>query len=260
MITSIHNPRLKRIRQLLARRETRREEGAFVIEGVRLCEEAAAGGWEFEFILTAENLSARGQALARQMASTGIDVEAVSAELLNRAADTETSPGILAVLRLQELALPSSPDFLLICDNLRDPGNLGTILRTALAAGVQGVLLTRGTTDAFAPKVLRAGMGAHFRLPIRDASPEDLRALLRQSDKPLTLLAADAELGVSCWQSDLTQPLALAVGGEAEGVSPEVRAIADGTIRIPMPGGSESLNAAVAASILMFETCRQRSR
>jgi len=102
-------------------------------------------------------------------------------------------------------------------------------------------------------------MGAHFRLPVIETGWAELETILRNPARPLALLAAESEEGVACWQADLKRALALAVGGEAEGVSPQTRALAESCLRIPMPGGSESLNAAVAAAVLMFEVTRQRS-
>jgi len=159
---------------------------------------------------------------------------------------------------MRQLALPEPLDFVLICDNLRDPGNLGTLLRSAAAAGVQTALLSPGTTDAFAPKVVRAGMGAHFRLPVQHLSWGEIRDLCKHNG--LRLFLAEAAEGAAAWDLDLRQPLALMVGSEAEGATPEAMALAAQPVRIPMPGQSESLNAAVAASILLFEIVRQRSQ
>ncbi len=159
------------------------------------------------------------------------------------------------MLDLLPLPIPAKPTFVLVLDSLRDPGNLGTLLRTAAAAGVQAVFLSPGTTDAFAPKVVRSGMGAHFRLPILSLSWEEISARL----EGLNTYWADMEGQVSCWEADFKKPLALIVGGEAEGVSVEARQLAGKSVGIPMPGEAESLNAAIAGAILMFEVVRQRN-
>ena len=135
------------------------------------------------------------------------------------------------------------------------PGNLGTILRSAEAAGVQSVFLTPGTTDPFSPKVARAGMGAHFRLPIFTPDWETLAAALAG----LNVFHADMAGAQTCWQADFTSPCALLIGSEAEGISPKARDLVTQSVRIPMRGASESLNAAVSAAILLFEALRQRS-
>ncbi len=182
-----------------------------------------------------------------------IEVEEVESRLLQSLSETETPQGILAVLSDSQLPIPHSPNFLLIPDQIRDPGNLGTLLRTAVAAGVQAVCLPPETTDAFAPKVVRSGMGAHFRLPIHTMTWEEIEA----RTKGLQVYLADMD-GTSCWATDLRQPLALIVGGEAEGASEEARKLTTQEISIPMQGRVESLNAGVAGSVLMFEVMRQR--
>lgn len=258
MITSPHNPRLTRIRGLLEKRAQREEAQAFVVEGVRLVEEAQAAGLAPEVVLYSDRLSERGQAVVRGFENAGIEVIEVAARIMDGLAGTDTPQGLLAVLPMLRPTIPGPLDFVLIADNLRDPGNLGTLLRSAGAAGAQAVLLSPGTTDAFSPKVLRAGMGAHFRLPVFHRSWEEIRAICKGSTPPLRVFLAESAEGAACWNLDLRQPLALMVGSEAEGPTPEARALADQPITIPMPGKSESLNAAVAASILLFEVVRQR--
>jgi TrmH family RNA methyltransferase len=130
---------------------------------------------------------------------------------------------------------------------------LGTLLRSAAAAGVQAVLIPPETTDVFAPKVLRSGMGAHFRLPIHSMSWEEIA----QMTNGIQVYVADMD-GHSCWETDLSKPVALIVGNEAEGASESARKLASGKISIPMSGETESLNAGVAGSVLMFEVMRQR--
>jgi TrmH family RNA methyltransferase len=261
MITSAQNPKIQQVRALLARRAEREQQGVFVVEGVRLFEEACASGWPIQQVFYAQGLSPRGQQLLAQVRAQGVPVEELTADLLTRLSDTEHSSGILAVIAQQPLPWPQTPSFLLIADGLRDPGNLGTLLRSAAAAGVQGVLLAPGTTDPFAPKVLRAGMGAHFRLPMRMCTWAEVQTFCHPSDGPqLTIFLADALRGDSCWRANLRTPLALVVGAEAQGLSAEALACADAFLSIPMPGQAESLNAAVAAGILLFEVVRQRSQ
>jgi TrmH family RNA methyltransferase len=253
MITSAQNPKLKLARSLMGRPKERHAARAFVAEGVRLVEEALSAGWPIQFVLIAAGLSERGLALVKKLEGKGIEVEQVSDELLNAISETETSQGLLAVLDYSPLDLPRLLNFALIADSIRDPGNLGTLLRTAAAAGVQAVFLPPETTDAFAPKVLRAGMGAHFRLPIHSLSWDEIR----NATEPLKVFLADMQ-GSPCWQNDFSLPLALIVGGEADGATQAARQLADATVSIPMPGQAESLNAGVAGAVLMFEVVRQR--
>lgn len=258
LITSPHNPRITRIRALLEKHRQRAAEQAFVVEGVRLVEEALTCGWPAEQVLFSAQVSPRGREIVEQFARRGAEISEVTPEVMEALSDTETPQGLLAVLPARRLPLPEKLNFALIVDTLRDPGNLGTLLRSAAAAGVQAALLSPGTADAFAPKVLRAGMGAHFRLPIYPLPWEDIRKLCKDRPEPLRIFLAEADAGAACWDLDLRQPLALMVGGEAEGPSAEGQALADQPITIPMPGHSESLNAAIAASILLFEIVRQR--
>jgi RNA methyltransferase, TrmH family len=255
MITSTQNPKLKLVRALAGRPKDRREAGAFLAEGARLVEEALAAKWPFRFALYAQGLSERSSQVVEALARAGIEVESVEAGLFNSVSETEHSQGILAVLELQSLPVPRKPTFTLILDQIRDPGNLGTLLRSAQAAGVESVLLPPEIADPFGPKVLRAGMGAHFRLPIIRAEWDEIRARLGKT--PVYL--AETENAVPCWSVDFKPALALIVGSEAEGASPEARELASQNVVIPMPGGMESLNAAVAGSVLMFEVVRQRS-
>ncbi|MBU4224478.1 MAG: RNA methyltransferase, partial [Chloroflexi bacterium] len=246
MITSTQNPKLKLVRGLLGGPKERRETGAFVAEGVRLVEEALAADWPFRFALYSPVLTPRGHELVDKLTAAGVDLEPVSENLMQAISETENSQGILAVL---DLPAPdfrlSTLDFVLIPDQIRDPGNLGSLLRTAAAAGVQAVFLPPETMDAFAPKVVRAGMGAHFRLPIASMTWEEIKRFIDSASQrdgesvQLKVFLADME-GQSCWETDFRAPLALIVGGEAEGASQEARKLASQQVRISMPGGAES--------------------
>ena len=260
MITSSHNSRIQTVRALLNRHSERKKQAAFVIEGVRLVEEAVNAGSIPQLILYSSSLSERGQAVLSALAANDCPIEEVEESLLRSLSDTETPQGILVVLPLLHKQLPPAWDFLVIADNLRDPGNLGTLLRTTAASGADGLIVTPGTTDPFAPKVVRSGMGAHFHTPILAAEWPEIEALCHaRAPTPAQILIADSAAGVVSWKVDLTLPTALVIGGEAEGAQPAAFACADHTIQIPMPGKSESLNAAVAAGILIFEVVRQRS-
>ncbi len=254
MITSTHNSKIQLVRGLFGRSKERHETGAFVAEGVRLVEEALAAEWPFQFVLAGESLSERGQALVKRLEVKNIEVELVPDTLLRSISETKTSQGILAVLNYSLLPIPQSLSFALLLDQIRDPGNLGTLLRTAATAGVQAVFLPPETAEAFAPKVVRAGMGAHFRIPIRQLAWDEIRT----STQGLKIHLADMEGTIPCWQADFRSPLALIVGGEADGASQPARELATTRVSIPMPGKTESLNAAVAGAILMFEVVRQR--
>ncbi len=257
MITSTSNSKIKRLRSLQSRAKNRREAGAFVVEGVRLAEEAQAAGIKAELVLYTEGLSPRGQAVVEAWAAMGAPVEQAAPHVMESASDTRTPQGLLAALPMQSVPLPDAFDFILILDNVRDPGNLGAILRTAAAAGVQAIFLPPGSADPYAPKTLRAGMGAHFHLPLLILDWEAVRSHCETYD--LTLLLAAAGEGDPHTQTDLRVPLGFILGGEAEGAGEQARQMANAQVHIPMPGGGESLNAAAAAAVLLFEAARQRS-
>ena len=255
MITSAHNPKLKFIRALAGRPKERREAGAFLAEGVRLVEEAFSAGWPFQFVLYSAEASRRGKKLVEQLQTAGVDLEEVTPEVLRSAGETETNQGLVAALKLETLPIPDGLNFVLIPDQIRDPGNLGTLIRSAAAAGAQAVFIPPETVDPFAPKVVRAGMGAHFRLPVHSLDWQEIGGHLCG----LTAYLADAQGPTACWKADFRRPLALIVGGEADGASEPARNLANMVVNIPMPGKIESINAGVAGAVLMFEVVRQRS-
>ena len=258
MITSPRNPKIQFIRNLQSRSRARRKAQAFVIEGVRLAEEALAAAVLPQLVLHTENLSARGEAVLDGFSAQGAETLLVSPQVMRAASDTRTSQGLLAVLQIRPQPLPATFDFVLILDGVRDPGNLGNILRAALAFGVDFVILSSGTVDPYAPKVVRGATGAHFRLPFYALSWSTIRETLKNSFHPLQIFLADAHADQTYTQPDLRGPLALIVGSEAEGAGENARGLAPTGLRIPMPGGIESLNVAMAAGILMYEVVRQR--
>lgn len=260
MITSNQNPRIKHIRALLTDRKNRQQEKLFIVEGVRLAEEAARANFVPEEVLFSSELSPRGRELVEIFRSAGCAVEEVDERILHSLSDTDTPQGILAIVPQPAAELPIGWDLLLVLDQIRDPGNLGTILRSAAASGVQGVILTPGSVDVYSPKVVRSGMGAHFRVPLLNLDwPEILAVSKQKRTPPAALWIADSSGGSPCWQTDLRQPVALVIGSEADGPQPAAFTAADGMLHIPMPGAVESLNAAMAASILLYEVIRQRN-
>ena len=256
-ITSRKNPRIQRIKKMLSSSSFRQSEHAFVIEGVRLVEEALRSGWGVQELLVSDSLSERGKSLYESIDFPGCAKFQVPDEVMSDLTDTETPQGITAVLIQQELALPEHLDFLLILDSIRDPGNVGTILRTASAAGVNAVLIAPETADPFSPKVLRAGMGAQLKLPVRQYNWKELASFFHKQTSMQTMLA-DMGDGTVFWEANCRQDIALIVSNEAAGPSQAARDLADGVITIPMPGSCESLNAAIAASLLIYEVLRQR--
>jgi TrmH family RNA methyltransferase len=253
MITSVQNERVKYIRSL-ARRRVRQREGRFVVEGRRLVDEMMRAGVRPALVLYTDAwaASSEGQRLLPLLAQAEDGDWLASEAVLAACADTETPQGVLAVVRF--LQSEPRPGPILILDQLRDPGNLGTILRSAEAAGVGQVLLAPGTVDVYNPKVVRAAMGAHFRLPVSHLEWPAIAE--RARDRAVWL--ADASGDVAYDAVDWRLPSALIVGGEATGAGEKATALATGRVRISMAGGTESLNAAMAATVILFEMARQR--
>lgn len=258
MITSTQNPKIQKIRTLIAQSKERKKINQFVIEGVRLCEEAMNADWEFDYFLFSNNLSERGLEIVEKAIKKNIPVDEIPSILMKRIAGTETPQGIIGVLNQKHQTLPEKPDFLLICDSIKDPGNLGTIFRSADAASAQSVFVSPNCADIFSPKVVRAGMGAHFHLPILQLDWLQIKNICKNPHHLLNTIIASADATTNLWQLDLTEPTAIIIGSEAIGPGQDAQRLADQVIKIPMPGSSESLNAAIAASIILFEVVRQR--
>jgi TrmH family RNA methyltransferase len=257
MITSTHNPKVQWVRELQAQAKKRKEQKLFVVEGVRLVEEALLMNQEARLVFYTKDLDQRGQSILAALAGRGFPVEEVTPGVMKAVSDTQTPQGILAVLPVPNLRLPERLSLLFIPDGVRDPGNLGTMLRTAAATGVDGVFLPPATVDGYAPKVVRAAMGAHFRLPVQPTSWEEIRKQVREAG--LRVYLAEAGVGQVYTQADFHIPLALVVGGEAEGASDSARELAEERVSIPLLGGVESLNVGIAAALILFEVVRQRS-
>jgi RNA methyltransferase, TrmH family len=254
MITSLNNPRVKLIRNLQSNRKTRQQEGVFIIEGTRLVEEAIAAKTPLQMAIYTNHLDERGRGLIHAVQRAGAAVFIVSDEVMSACSDTVTPQGILAVVPIPDPPIPGNIQLALVLDCLSDPGNLGTILRTALAAGVEAVILTEGTVDAFNPKVVRSAMGAHFHLPLVVSSVAEIPQQLTG----LELYLADVHGEHSYFDVDWRIPVGLVIGSEASGVQPDMREMVHHHIRVPMPGGTESLNAAVTTAVILYEIIRQR--
>ena len=259
MITSVKNTKIKIVRELLSAMIHRKQTRMMIVEGVRLTEEALAANAAINFCLYSDRISERGKKVVRQIQALSYDAEEVSADLMDRVSDTKTSQGILLAAPYPEVPLRKKVDPVIVLDGIRDPGNIGTILRTAAAMDIGAILLTPGTTDPFSPKVMRSAMGAQFHLPIRYMSAQDIQKFCKGTNGiELSILLTDSNSLKTCWEADLSKPICIVIGSEAEGVSTNCCEISDESISIPMGSLMESFNAAVAASILMYEIKRQR--
>jgi TrmH family RNA methyltransferase len=256
VITSTANEKVKYARSLRRRRQ-RGREGRFVIEGQRLLEEAVRAGC-IPALLFYQPQRAQGKralSLLSELRESGIPCFPVSEQVLSSLSETVAPQPVVAVVPQPQLASPLVPSLVLVLDRVRDPGNMGTILRAAAAAGVDAVLLGRGCVDPYNPKAVRAGMGAHFRLPLAYGLKwEEIGARLDS----LAIWLADARGDHEYDSVDWSQRTALILGGEASGAGSEASDLAQGRLRVPMHGDTESLNTAVASAVILFEAARQR--
>ena len=250
----------------LQRRQARGRRGLALIEGVRLVEEALAAGVPFRGALVAPDLTrtARGTALVADLGRHAVPVEEVGARAFSLLADTETPQGILAVIEPRRSSAadfaPGTGAVALVIDGVQDPGNVGTLIRTAHALGAAGTVVLRGTADPMNPKALRAAMGATFRHTVVPLDDAGFIAWARKHDVTLWAAAADGlPLHRALGSRDGKRgPIAVIVGNEGAGIRPQLNAVAAQRVAIPLAQGAESLNVAVAAGILLYEVARGR--
>lgn len=258
VITSPRNPQVK-LARALSRRQIRSQERAFLVEGVRAIADALAlGAVPLSLFFAEESANPRIDAIALTAAEAGSQVYPSNEAVLHLITETEHPQGVAAIFPMPDLEIvipPGTEPLVVVADTIRDPGNLGTLIRSALGSGANAVFLTPGTVDPFNPKVVRAGVSAHFRLPIRSYDWDDLGAAI---DGYGQRVAAEATAPTAYDSIDWTQASSLIVGNEATGLSPEARALATSFASIPLLGGLESLNAGIAGSVVLFEAARQR--
>lgn len=252
-ISSAANPRFKLARSLL-QRKGREQNAQLLIEGVRLIGDSISAGFPPALLLFDSHAEPKLRALLKRALAARCELVSVEPEMLAELCDTETSQGVVAIAPIPQIQVRRGRLVMLV-DAVRDPGNLGTLLRSAAAADVGQVILLKGVTDPWAPKVLRAAMGAHFRVAIRQASTlAEAESWLGPGPRYL----AAAQSNQFYTQVDWRQSSVLIVGGEAAGPEQAHQLAGVQSIAIPMANGVESLNVAVAASIILFEAARQR--
>lgn len=257
MITSATNSRIKRIVALGQKAKLRREEDCFLVEGPKMFLEAPKS-WVKEVYVSESFLA---KCSFREVLES-YPYEVVSDEVFQKMSDTKTPQGILSVLQcphydIEQLLAKSNP-LLVILENLQDPGNLGTILRTGEGAGIDGVIMTKETADLFNPKVIRATMGSIYRMPYLYV--DDIVTCIKElKSRGISVYAAHLDDSVCYDVPDYKQGTAFLIGNEGNGLKKETADMASQYIKIPMQGQVESLNAAIATSILMYEAAKQRN-
>ena len=256
MITSTSNPKVKELVQLQKKAKHRNQAGVFIAEGSRMVLETPVE--RIKQLYISESYFEKG---GQKLDEEGYDFEILSDNVFSYVSDTKTPQGILAIVKRKEYKLEDiinvKNPHIMVLDNLQDPGNLGTIFRTAEAAGVTGIVLSRDCVDIYNPKVIRSTMGAIYRMPFVYVD-DLLDALSKMKEKGIKTYAAHLKGKNSYDRENYKDACAFLIGNEGNGLREEISDKADIWIRIPMEGEAESLNAAVAAAVLMFEAARQR--
>lgn len=260
-IESTQNPLVKEALKIKEKRSLYGHE-AFLIEGPNLIEGALkrASRAALKRVFFTERFRQHHPALIGRIGKAGPEMFEVAERVIARLSDTEAPQGIVAVSSyrpwgLEDIRVKGS---LVICDGIQDPGNLGAIIRTADAAGADGVVLLPGTCDAFMPKALRASAGSIFNVPVLYVEREGLTGLLRKKGVRLAVTALDGTDPL--FDTDLRPPIAFVFGNEASGVSPELKKASDLNLRIPLRGGAESLNVAASVAVCLYEAMRQHEK
>ncbi len=258
MLTSLQNPLVKQMRKLHRAKE-RREQGLFLLEGTHLLEEACYNQWALAVLCFTPLWQQHHPQLWQQASQRAERVEVVSPEVLKAIATTVEPDGVVALAVRREVDPGVAPltSLGLVLENIQDPGNLGTMIRTAAATGAEGLWLSENSVDLDNPKVLRASAGQWFRLPMAVSS--DLPRVVAQAKaQGMQVVATLPEAQMAYWDLDLRRPSLILLGNEGAGLSEELSALADHQVTIPLQAGVESLNVAIAAALLLYEAARQR--
>lgn len=257
MITSPANAAVKKIVLLQSKEKLRSREGVFITEGVRMFLEIPED--RLEEVYVAEGfIDGASHEVRERLGITGYEV--VTQDVMKKMSDTQSPQGILSVVRAHEYSpediLKQNKPFVIL-DGLQDPGNLGTIFRSAEAFGAAGIILSRDCVSIYNPKSVRSTMGTLFRLPF--IYVDDLPEMIKRIKSTAVVYAATLREGVDITECDMSVPCGIVIGNEGAGISGAVLSVVDDHIHIPMAGKVESLNAAVAASVFLYEAFRQRS-
>ena len=257
MITAASNQRVKNLVNLIQKAKARREQDVFITEGIKMFQEAELS--RIQEVYVSQTFFEKGKAGEKL---NQCNYEVLSDELFRKVSDTQTPQGILCVMKqyhyeLKDMTKKENP-FLLILEDIQDPGNLGTIVRTAEGAGVQGIIMSKGTVDIYNPKTIRSTMGSVYRMPF--FYTEDLISVIKDLQKQnVAVFAAHLQGEKYHYQQDFTKGTAFLIGNEGNGLKEATAQVADSYMKIPMEGQVESLNAAIASAVLMYEAARQRS-
>ncbi len=253
-IESKSNSLFKDLKKLKDKKKYRDERKQYIIEGFRFVKEAIKSNASLEYIIFTQEFYEREKEFINSLEELKIKVVIMTKNLLDEICDTENPQGIIAVAEFKNSVLDLG-NMIILVDKVQDPGNMGTIIRTAHAVGASGIIITKGTVDIYNDKVLRSSMGSIFYIPIIE--DYDLSLVKDLKSQGYKLLVSSLQGENNFFEEDLTGKVIIAVGNEGNGVSDEVYSISDIKVKIPMPGNSESLNVAIATSVMMYEKLRQ---
>lgn len=258
MISSNNNPLVRKIQLLQKKKRERTKKGVFIVEGLRAVKETPEN-WKVNQYIVSDSFK---NDFNNEITNKDAQVNYVTDNIYKEISDTKTPQGLMAIVEqkhynLDDL-LKDKDGFFIIGDEIQDPGNLGTIIRTAHGAGATGVLLSLNCVDLYNPKTIRASMGSIFHIPVI-INVDAKQTINKLENNNVHIYAADLKGHKTLYEKDYTEKTAFVIGNEANGITKDVKSIINNFIKIPMPGKAESLNASVAAGICMFEVVRQRS-
>lgn len=256
-IQSKDNLLIKDIRKLKEKKH-RIASNMFLVEGFRFTEEALDSDFEVVYIFISDRGQSKyeGSSMESKL-QKNTKVYTLSDSLFKSICDTDNPQGIIAVVKNKPVDIKYDYGFYVLADKIQDPGNMGTIIRTAHAAGALGVIITKGTVDIYNEKTLRSTMGSIFKIPVIE--DKDLSLIQKLRNDGFKLVTSSLDTDKNFYDIDLKDKVIISIGNEGNGISAEVYDISDFRIKIPMPGGAESLNVAIAASIMMYEVVRQKN-
>lgn len=260
-ITSVNNPLIKKVRSLY-RKKDRIKNKSFIIEGIKIIEEGINSNYPLKNIVYTDKLLDTKDGV--EFFDKIKDLKSlvyVPNNIFIDISDTENPQGVLAIAGIKNQDIEEIKDienpFILFLDELQDPGNMGTIIRTADAFNIDCIIISEGSVDPYNPKVVRATMGSIFRVPLYNVL-DGIKELNELKEKGIKIYSTSLENSISIYEQDFTEGFILTIGNESKGVSKDLLSLSDKLIKIPMPGRAESLNAGVAASIIMYEARKQR--
>lgn len=253
-IESKENAFIKELKKL-KEKKYRKQKNQFIVEGIRSVDEVLNSSYEIEYLLYSDKFEDKIDALFKNEKIENVQFYNVTNDVLKLLCSTETPQGVVAIVNIKKFNIVDELNgFYVLVDKVQDPGNIGTIIRSAHASGAKGVILTKGTVDVFNDKAFRSTMGSVFHIPIIE---DDGVFIKKLKDDKFKFVVSSLQTDKNFFDVNLKDNLVICVGNEGNGISKEIYDLADIKVKIPMPGGAESLNVAVASTVMMFEIVRQ---